>query len=508
MNKRTKTKSILLLASPFAAILPVFAGSSSFDPIEGESSANGGDFAKTLGGSTLNGSPWDVTAAANMALAQGNSDSMAYSLQGLATYQGEVWEGLVGADYLYSESNGVAATNSLRIFGQGQRLLTERLYLGLAASYYSDELADVDYRVDLAGVLGYHVINTDRTKLSFEVGPGYAWEQQGGLSEGFTTIRFGQRFEHQLSSRSKIWQNAVFTPKMEDFGDYFLTVDAGIDTLLSENWAVRTSLRYLFDSTPTAGKGQDDLALLFGLSYSLGGFPEPEEEARRTLKPDRAAAEEPAMGWVTTAALGLSLAKGNSDSLQASLAYDTAFRSSSNEFFLNAAYSYGQVDGTTASDALAASIRYNRLLTDRFYVGGGVGYLRDDIAQVSYRLTPNALLGYYLIKNDRMTLAVEGGPAYVFEDVAGIEDNYFALRAAQRFTWNIGPRLTFNQSLVADADPNDFDNTLYTLSAYLDADITSNLSWRLAGTYVYDNQPGAGLEKEDLTLTSGIAVQF
>ncbi|GHC59396.1 DUF481 domain-containing protein [Roseibacillus persicicus] len=503
----TKTKSILTVL-PLASILPVFAGTSAFGPLNGDGGTNSGDFASNLGGAGSVGSPWDVTAAANMALAQGNSDSMAYSLQGLATYEGTVWEGLVGADYLYSENDGVAATDSLRVFAQGQRLLTDRIYLGLAASYYSDELADVDYRVDLAGVLGYHLIKNDRTKLSFEVGPGYGWEQQGGQSENFTTIRFGQHFEHQLNSRSKIWQNAVFTPRMEDFGDYFLTVDAGIDTLLTERWAVRTSLRYLFDSTPTAGKGEDDIALLFGLSYSLGGFPEPEAEGRRTLKPADAAPGDPAMGWVTTAALGLSLAKGNSDSLQASLAYDTAYRSASNEFFLSAAYSYGETDSTTSSDALAASARYNRLLNERLYLGAGLGFLRDDIAQVSYRLTPNALLGYYLIKNERMTLALEGGPAYVFEEVAGVEDSYFALRAAERFTWNIGPRLTFNQSLVADADPNDFDNTLYTFNAYLDADITSHLSWRLAGTYVYDNQPAAGLEKDDLTLTSGIAVQF
>ncbi|MBK1834742.1 DUF481 domain-containing protein [Roseibacillus ishigakijimensis] len=456
----------------------------------------------------VTGSPWEVTAAASVALAQGNAESLAYSLQGLATYEGPQWEGLLGADYFYAENEGVTSTDSLRLFGQGQRLLGERFYLGAAASYLQDELADLDYRVDAAGVLGYHFLKDDRTKLSFEFGPGYAWEQQGDERDDFVTLRFAQRFEHELSVRSKVWQSVVMTPRVEDFGDYFLTFEAGVESRLSEHWAWRASLRYLHDSTPEADKEEGDLALLFGLSYALGGLPEAAEEGRRTLKPVEEAATDPKMGWVSTAALGLSLAKGNSDSLQGNVAYHSAFRSERREFFFDGSYAYGQSDGDTSTDALAADARFNWLFNERLYLGTGVGYLRDDVAEVSYRLTPNVLLGYYLLKNETMTLALEGGPAYVFEEVDGVSDNYFALRAAERFTWNIGPRLDFKQSLVVDIDPSDADNTLTTLSAHLDADLSEKLAWRLAGTYVYDNQPGEGLKEEDLTLTSGIAYEF
>lgn len=459
-------------------------------------------------GSSFLGEGWEVTAAANAAIAQGNADSLAFSVQGLATYEGPVWEGLIGADYLYSESDDVVTTDSLRIFGQGQRLLTDRFYLGLAGSYLTDDISDLEYRFDVAAVLGYHAIKNDRTKLSFEFGPGYAWEEQGGVSDNFATIRFAERFEYQLSARSKIWQSAIYTPSIDDFSDYQLTFDAGIDTTINKNWAVRTSVRYLYDSTPAAGSDNDDVTLLFGLAYSLGGFPEPAEAGRATLKPDDAAPSAVAMGWTTTAALGVSLAKGNADSLQATFAYDTAFRSPVNEFFFNAGYSYGENDGDTSTDALNASIRYNRLLNDRLYLGSGLGFLRDDIARVNYRFTPNALLGYYLIKKDTMTLALEGGAAYVFEDVDDVTDDYFALRVAERFTWNVGSNVTFNQAAVLDFDPSETSNYLLTVSAFLDVDITENLAWRLSGAWVYDNEPAAGLDNEDLTLTSGVVVKF
>ena len=73
----------------------------------------------------------------------------------------------------------------------------------------------------------------------------------------------------------------------------------------------------------------------------------------------------------------------------------------------------------------------------------------------------------------------------------------------------LGPRVTFKQDAIFDAEADDFENNyVVTVSAYLDTDITDSLTWRLAGTYVYDNEPAANLERADTTLTSGIAVKF
>ncbi len=471
----------------------------------GTGSSSNGNANSSSGGNT---SPWDITAAANAALAQGNADSFSYSLQGLATYKGEVWEGLVGADYFYSENEGEETTNSFRIFGQGQRLITDRFYLGLAGSVLIDEVADIDYRIDVAAVLGYHLIKSDRTSLSLEFGPGYAWESQGGDNDQFATVRFSQRFEHQFSKRTKIWQSATFTPAVEDFDDYFLTLDAGLDIALNNQWAFRPSIRYTFDNTPATGQQEDDLTLLFGLAYSLGGFPEPEEAGRASLKPDTVASAEPAKGWTTTGNLSVSLAEGNSDNLLATVGLDSAYRTDTDEFIFGASYTFGENEGETSSDILRASVQYNRLLSERLYAGLGSGFLRNDLSDVDYRFTPNVLLGYYLIKNDTMSLAFEGGPAYVFEEVDGVRDDYFSLRFAERFVWQIGNNLSFNQAAVIDVDPSDSENFLATVTASLNADITANLAWRLGLTYTFDNIPAPGLDESDINLTSGIAVQF
>jgi len=444
-----------------------------------------------------------------MGLAKGNADTLTYALQFLATYEEGNNEGLIGADLLYSENNGVAATDSFRLFGQYNRLVTDRLYTGVNASYLTDDIADIDYRIDLGAGLGYYAIKNDRTSLVFEVGPGAVWEDQGGISSSYWTVRFLERFEHQLSDRSKIWQSAIFAPRVDDFGDYLLTAEAGIDTLLSEQWALRTSVRYQYDSTPAAGRQSDDISLLMGLSYSLGGFPDPvEDEGRQTLKPADEAPEAIQMGWSTSAALGVALSSGNADNLTVGVSFDSAYREASREMFFSGAYSYAEVAGTRSADALRAAAQYNFLLNDRTFVGSGVGFLRDELADVDYRITPAVTVGYYLIKNDAMTLSVEAGPGFTFEKVGGVTDDYFSIVAAEKFSWEMSDRVTFKQSLTAVLDPSDSENYTLVADAFLDTDITPNIAWRVAAGWAYDNSPAGGRQKDDTTLTTGIAVKF
>ena len=81
-------------------------------------STSAGDFLNSLPISPAPGSPWEVTGAASLGLAKGNSDNLTYSFQLLGTYEKDDNEGHLGADLFYSEDNGVATTNSFRLFGQ------------------------------------------------------------------------------------------------------------------------------------------------------------------------------------------------------------------------------------------------------------------------------------------------------------------------------------------------------------------------------------------------------
>lgn len=294
-------------------------------------------------------SPWKVAGAASLAYASGNSDSASHSLQLSAKYAKDKNEVLLGADWLYSESDGDTSTDSFRIQGQYNRQLTERLFHGLNGSYFTDRVADLDYRTELGLSLGYHLIKNDNTSLSLETGLGMAWEEQGRENHDLVINRFVQRFEHQLSKRAKIWQSIAFTPKFDDFNDYNLIAEAGIDTTISEHWALRSSIRYQYDSSPAAGRQSDDTTLLMGLSYSLGGFDD--------LKPT--GSESIANSWNTATSLGLGLNSGNSESKTIVLSFNSSYKEDNREVLLSSKYNFAENDNSTDTDTLRANAQYN-----------------------------------------------------------------------------------------------------------------------------------------------------
>jgi putative salt-induced outer membrane protein len=248
--------------------------------------------------------------------------------------------------------------------------------------------------------------------------------------------------------------------------------------------------------------------MLVGLAYSLSGFPEPAAAGRRTLKADRAPSPIAAMGWSSSAAIGYSLASGNADSNTTTAMFDSAYRSATDEFFVSAAANYAQNGGATSIDNMRANVQYNHLYGTRYFAGVGTGFQRDDLADLAYRFTPAVVGGVYLVKNDVSTLSLEAGPGYTFEEVGGVTDDFLSIQGAQRFAYALSPRCTFNQNLIYNSEASDTDNFVVTANAFLDTDITDNLTLRVAASYLYDNIPALNRERHDTTLTTGFAIKF
>ncbi|MDA7624409.1 DUF481 domain-containing protein, partial [Akkermansiaceae bacterium] len=339
-------------------------------------------------------------------------------------------------------------------------------------------------------------------------GPGYTWENQDKLRSDYFSLRLAQNFEHKFNKELKIWQSTILTPKASDLGDTLFIAEAGIQILLTEDWSLRTALRYQYDSTPAGSQDKSDILLLTGLSYSSGGFKKSTKPDRMTLKPKDKKPREIKKGWTTTAALSHSLAKGNSDSLFLGTSVDSAYRKKNDETFLSLTYNFSENGGDNSADSLRTNIQHNRVFNETHFLGGSLGYFRDDIADVSYRFTPSATAGYYFLKQNDITLSVEAGPSMIFEKIGGLTEDFFTVTAAQNFTWQISENLNFSQHITGVFDPSDRQNYIFSARAKLDTNITPNLAWRIAWALTKDNTPAATRKSTDSTLTTGIALKF
>ncbi len=212
--------------------------------------------------------------------------------------------------------------------------------------------------------------------------------------------------------------------------------------------------------------------------------------------------------WDTSAALGFSLTRGNSDTLLFTGNILTKKKWDQNELAFGADATYGENSGEKNAESLHGFGQYNRLFTERVY-----GYLRldglhDAIADVEYRFTLSPGVGYYFIKEDNTKLSGEVGPAVIYEKQGDETDAYFTVRLAERFDQKLSTRAKIWQSVEILPQVDDLENFIVNAELGVETALTEKLSLRTYIQDTYDNQPAAGREKNDLKLVTALAYKF
>jgi len=225
--------------------------------------------------------------------------------------------------------------------------------------------------------------------------------------------------------------------------------------------------------------------------------------------------------WQSSAAVGLTLTRGNSENMLFNANIETFRQWERDELRLGADATYGTTTiettdangvkkdetSTTASQERGFG-QYNRLFTERFYGGLRLEVLHDDIADVSYRITVSPLAGYYLIKKENTKLSGEIGPGFIFERQGGEKDEYVSLRIGERFEHKFSARARMWQTAEFLPKVEDFSDYLFNFEIGAEASLTTKLSLRVVFRDNYNSEPADGRKENDLQLISGIAYKF
>lgn len=212
---------------------------------------------------------WITTAAFGLSLSKGNTDNTLVNGNLITSRKWGRNEMDMGTDGTYGETDGVRSAGNLHGFGQYNRLFSERVFGLLRVDAVNDSIADINYRVTVSPGAGYYFIKSTNTFLRGEVGPGFVFEKVGGVSDSYVTLRLAERFEHTLNERVKLWQSLEFLPAVEDFSDYVINAEIGIDTSLTKKLSLRTFVQDSYDSTPAAGRKKNDIKLVAAIVYKF-----------------------------------------------------------------------------------------------------------------------------------------------------------------------------------------------------------------------------------------------
>jgi putative salt-induced outer membrane protein YdiY len=228
--------------------------------------------------------------------------------------------------------------------------------------------------------------------------------------------------------------------------------------------------------------------------------------------------------WETTVALGVNLTDGNSETLGANASVVGQMESPRHDLRAGIEGSYGEsrvdttveVGGTTVevSERKATTenakgyVNYKRKFP-QLYAYTDDSILADDIAGIDYRLTLGAGVGRFLLDNGKVKLGVEGGCAFIREELKDDgSDDRLALRAAERCDVKLSDTAKVWESAEYIPDSADFGAYFANAELGLEAALNARSTVRVVVQDRFNSEPAPDRERNDVAVIGALTYKL
>lgn len=150
--------------------------------------------------------------------------------------------------------------------GQSGYDFTDRTYWFGAGRYEDDRFSAYDFQATVSTGLGYRIIDTERTKLWVQGGPGYRFAEfnETGESEDGAILRGDLGWDYQLTETTKIVERFLVETGSENT---YLQNDLGLEVTIKGSLALRLGYQVRHNSDVPPGVDKTDTLTTVGLIY-------------------------------------------------------------------------------------------------------------------------------------------------------------------------------------------------------------------------------------------------
>ena len=224
---------------------------------------------------------WKTTLSMGVNIASGNSETTSGNAGFLSARSTDSHEWRLGVEGSYAEaklevvSAGVTNTIDETTAQNAKAFINYKRKFGSIYAYsddsiFHDDPAAVDYRVNFGVGVGVYLVQTEKSKLGVEFGGAYVFEElTTGDEDDYMAIRFSVSHEQDISKTAKIWESIEYLPRADDWDDYLLSVEAGVEAVLTGQLSLRLVLQDRYDSEPPAAKDENDMTVIGSLVFKL-----------------------------------------------------------------------------------------------------------------------------------------------------------------------------------------------------------------------------------------------
>jgi putative salt-induced outer membrane protein len=223
--------------------------------------------------------------------------------------------------------------------------------------------------------------------------------------------------------------------------------------------------------------------------------------------------------WKGSATVGLSLARGNSDTTN----FDTAFtadRKTTTDHigaYESSLYSTnGLPGGGVTANAILGGARYDHNITERLFVFVSADFTHDELQGLNIREIYSGGLGWHVINKPTTIFDVLGGINYTHESYSGTpapgtstNRNLPGITVGEEFMHKFAAATTLTENFYFYPDLSDLSQYRFSLDASAVTKISKWFGWQVSVSDRYvTNPPIINTKPNDVILSTGLNIAF
>ncbi|MBG31154.1 MAG: hypothetical protein CMI31_14325 [Opitutae bacterium] len=214
---------------------------------------------------------WKSSISFDLTGSSGNADDFGLASQFKGVYGNKREQTKFHLSYHKSQKSGETTTDETEAGVEHSSLIGDILSWYVKADLESDKLEEVDLRSTTSAGIKYTLLKRDNQELYTRSGIAFRFEDfNDGTSLDGPAIDFGLEYSYQLNSFLALVSELDYVPSVEDFTDFRITQDTGLEMPISKGgrWKLRLGLANDYNSRPVSGKKHLDLRYYTRLVYS------------------------------------------------------------------------------------------------------------------------------------------------------------------------------------------------------------------------------------------------
>jgi putative salt-induced outer membrane protein YdiY len=215
---------------------------------------------------------------------------------------------------------------------------------------------------------------------------------------------------------------------------------------------------------------------------------------------------------------GLSLTKGNSDTLSFVLSGNAVRKTSRDTVtaYGTSIFSNSSINGApkqTTANALGGGLRVDLNLTNKLFVYGFTDLYHNQLQNLDLRNVLGGGFGYHVINTKPTTFDVYGGGTfnqsyYSTPLPTPLTQKTGEIMVGEFFSHSVSSRTMFSERFEFFPNISDTSQYRYTFDAHAVTKLKSWLGWQVSFGNIYVSNPPAGVKKNDLLFSTGLRLTF